>query len=76
MRTGAAELARAVREDRAGLVYLQRRQRIVALARRLERIAAVDLRALEIAGLAGNAELILGAVIERLEIGIAQRPVG
>jgi hypothetical protein len=71
-----AELVGGRFEDRAGLVHLQRRQWIVALPRRLERIAAGDLLALEIAGLAGDPELIFGAVVERLEILVAQRPIG
>jgi len=47
----------------------------VARPRRLEGIAAFDPLALQVAGLAGNAELIFGAVVERLEIAVAQRPV-
>jgi len=70
-----AELAvRLVKQDRA-LIPEERRQRIFATARRLEDVAAVDLLALQIAGLAGDAELVLGAVVERLEVGIAQRPI-
>ena len=71
-----AELLGAVLEQDAGLVLGERRQRIFALTRRLERVAAVDLAALQIAGLAGDAEVILDLVVERLEFGIAQRPVG
>ena len=70
-----AELLGAGFEQHAGLIDLQRRQRIFALARRLEHIAAVDLLALQIAGLARHAELVFGLVVERLELGIAQRPV-
>ena len=71
-----AELLRGSRKNRAGLIHLQRRQRIFALARRFERIAAGNFLALQVAGLAGDAELVFGAVVERLEVGIAERPIG
>ena len=51
-------------------------QRVFALARRLEDVAAVDLLALDVAGLARDAKLVLGLIVERLEFGIAHRPVG
>ena len=71
-----AELAvRLVKQDRA-LIPEERRQRIFATARRLEDVAAVDFLALQIAGLAGDAELVLGALVIGLEVGVAQRPVG
>ena len=41
----------------------------------LEDVAACDLLAAEIAGLAGHAELIFGALVIGLEIGVGQRPV-
>jgi hypothetical protein len=40
-------------------------------ARRLERVAARELAALQIAGLARHAKLVFGAVVIGLEIGIA-----
>src|SRR5262249_12350331 len=49
--------------------------RIVALARRLEHIAAVDLIALQIAGLAGHADLVFGLLVEWLQHRIGQGPV-
>ena len=63
-------------EDDAGLVRRQRRQRILALARRLEPIATLDLLALQIAGPAGHAKLVLGAVVIGLKLGVAHWPVG
>ena len=47
------------------------RQRVIAPARRLERVAALDLVALQITGLARHAKLVFGAIIIGLEIGIA-----
>src|SRR6516225_1961152 len=71
-----AELpGRAVKND-ARLIVAQWRQRIFAPARRLEHVAAVDLVALQIAGLARHAELVFGAIVVGLQIGIAQWPVG
>ena len=58
------------------LIATQRRQRIFAPARRLEHVAAVDLASLQIAGLARHAELVFGPIVIRLELGVAQRPVG
>ena len=60
-----AEIFAGGLEIGAGLIDLQRRQRIIAAARRLEDIAAVNLLALQIAGLAGDAEFVLGAVSPR-----------
>ena len=59
----------------ADLVELERRQRVVALPRRLEDVAAGDLLALQIAGLARHADLILDTLVVGLELGVAQRPV-
>jgi hypothetical protein len=70
-----AELASGGVEQNLGLVLKQRRQRIFATARRFEYVAAVDLRALQVASLARHAELVFRAVVERLEIGVAQWPV-
>jgi hypothetical protein len=70
-----AELAgRGVEQD-LGLVRKQRWQRKLAAARRLEHVAAVDLLALQVAGLAGDPELVFGAIVVGLEIGVAQRPI-
>src|SRR5207248_3451428 len=70
-----AELARGRFEVLAGLIHLQRGQRIVAPARRLEHVAAVDLLSLQVAGLAGNTQLVFGAIVIRLEFRVADRPV-
>src|SRR5262249_1671667 len=70
-----AELPGRRLEVRPHLIHLQRRQRIVAAARRLEHIAAVNLAALQVAGLARPPDLVLRATIERLEPGIAHGPV-
>src|SRR5262245_19024816 len=66
---------RFVKND-SGLVGRQRRQRILTLARRLEHIAALDLLALQVAGPAGDSELVLGAIVIGLELGVAHWPVG
>jgi hypothetical protein len=66
---------RAFLEERARLIHQQRWQGIFAPPRRLEHIAAVDLVAVEIAGLAGHAQIVFGAVVKRFEVGIAERPV-
>jgi hypothetical protein len=71
-----AELPGAGFEQHRRLLHAQWRQRIVALPRCLEGIAALDLLASQVAGLAGHADLVLGLVVERLEIGIAEWPVG
>jgi len=70
-----AELKGRVAKDDARLVVAQRRQWIVATPRRFEHIAAGDLVALHIAGLARDPELVFGAVVVGLQIGIAQWPV-
>ena len=69
------ELPGAGLEIRARLIELQRRERIIAAPRRLEYIAPVDLLALQIAGLSGDAEFVFRAIIIGFEIGVAQRPV-
>jgi hypothetical protein len=71
-----AELLGSGLEEDARLVHLERRQRIVALPGRLERITAIDLLPLQVSGLTGHADLVLGLVVERLELGVAHRPVG
>jgi len=73
-RVVAELLGGAVKND-ARLIVAQWRQRIVTAARRFEHIAAGDLVALDIAGLARHAELIFGAVVVGLQIGVAQWPV-
>src|SRR5262249_52118404 len=70
-----AEFLRPRLEQHRRLVPLQRRQRIVALARRLEHIAAVDLIALQIAGLAGTPDLRFGLLLEWPQHRIGQGPV-
>jgi hypothetical protein len=69
------ELPGAALEIRARLIDLQRRERITAAPRRLEDVAPVDLLALQIAGLSGDADFVLGAIVIGFEIGVAQRPV-
>src|SRR5262249_57909274 len=58
-------------KDDARLIRRQRRQRVFAFARRLEHIAAFDLLSLQIAGPAGHAELVFGAVVIGLKLGVA-----
>src|SRR5882672_2298411 len=70
-----AELLGRRFEVHADLIHVQRRQRIVALAWRLEDVAALDLLALHIAGLARDAEIVFGAIVIGLELGVAHRPV-
>src|SRR5580692_4533437 len=70
-----AGIARCIGEHFARQDRRQRRQRIVAGARRLERIAAgLDLAA-EIAGLAGDRRGIFELVVIGLELGVADAPV-
>ena len=71
-----AELARRGFEQHGALVQAQRRQRVVATARRFEHVAAVNLASLQIARLAGNAQLVFGLIVIALKVRIAQRPVG
>src|SRR5262245_54498165 len=73
--SGRSGDGRGLLQDGA-LVQAQRRQRVVATARRFEHVAAVNLLSLQVAGLAGDAELVLGALVIGLEVGVAQRPVG
>jgi len=65
------EFFRAGVEQGGRALHHERRQRIIALARRLERVAALDLAALQIAGLARYAKLVFGAIVMGLKIGIA-----
>ena len=65
------KLFRAGVEQGGRALHHERRQWIMALARRLERIAALDLAALQIAGLARYAKLVFGAIVMGLKIGIA-----
>ena len=71
-----AELLRGACKNDAGLIGQERRKRIFALPRRLERITGTGFTPLQIAGLAGDAEFVFGAIVERLEIGVSQGPVG
>src|SRR5712691_799836 len=71
-----AELLRRLVEDQPRAVGDERGQGVVAIARRFEDIAAGDSGAFQIAGLAGQAELIFGAVVIGLQIRIAERPIG
>ena len=70
-----ARVARGVGKHLARQNGCQRRQRIFAGARCLERVAALlDLSA-EIAGLAGNRGGVFELVIIRLELGVSDSPV-
>src|SRR4051794_19005455 len=70
-----AGIARGIGEHLACQDRRQRRQRVVAGARRLERIAAgLDLAA-DIAGLAGDRRGIFELVVIGLELGVADAPV-
>jgi len=71
-----SQLAGSGFEQYSRLIGEQSRQWILAATRRFEDVAALDLAAAEIAGFAGNAKLVLGAIVVRLEIGVAHRPVG
>jgi hypothetical protein len=62
-------------EDSRGIVDEQWWEWKFALARGLEDVATVDLSALQIAGLAGHAEIVFGAIVKGFEIGVPQRPV-
>ena len=71
-----AELLGRRSEDDARLVGQQGRKRIFATPWRFKRIAGVGFASLQIARFAGDAEFIFGPVVERLEVGISQGPVG
>src|SRR5262245_11980401 len=71
-----AKLLGCLVEYDSGLIRRERRQRVLALARRLEHIATIDLLALQIAGPARHAELVFGAVVVGLKLGVARGPVG
>src|SRR6185503_19229575 len=70
-----AEVAAGIREHHAGKDRRQRRQRVFAGARRLERIAAFDDLTLEIAGLAGDRGGVFELVVIRLELVVGDAPV-
>ena len=63
-------------EQDSRLIRNQRRQRVFAVPWRFEDIAAINLPSLQVTGFAGHTEIVFGAVVERLEIGIRHRPVG
>ncbi len=70
-----AHLLRGLGEQLAGQAGLQRRQRIVGRTGRLVHVAAGDLPALDIAGLAGDAGDLFKLVVVLLEFGIGDAPV-
>src|SRR6185369_10755634 len=70
-----AKFLDALFEDASGVVHEQRRHRELALARSLEDVATLDLAPLQVTRLAGHAEIVFGAIVERLELRVAQRPV-
>src|SRR2546423_3398180 len=70
-----AELLGASLEDSRRIVDEQRRKWKFALAWGFEDVASVDLSALQIAGLAGHAEIVFGAIVKGFEVGVAQGPV-
>ena len=70
-----ASVAAACRTSSVHEAALERRQRIAALARPLERIAAGLDRAAEVAGLAGDAAQVFEAVVVGLELVVGDAPV-
>src|ERR1700693_6462759 len=70
------ELLGTLLENAGRGVDEQRRQRELALTRRLEDVAALDLASLQIAGFAGHPEIVFGAIVVGFEIGVAERPIG
>src|SRR5256714_2465049 len=70
-----AVVARGGREDLAREDRRERRQRIVARARRFERIAALSDLAVDVAGLAGDGGGIFEFVVVGLKLGVADAPV-
>src|SRR5262249_12674947 len=70
-----AEVVCAFFKNARGIVDEQRRQRKFTLARRLEDIAAGDLLALQVAGLAGDAKFVFGLIVIWFELGVTDRPV-
>src|SRR5262249_61628186 len=59
----------------ADLIDLQWRQRIVTAARRFEHVAVLDLASLQIARLTRDAKFVLRAIVVRLELRVAPRPL-
>jgi hypothetical protein len=53
----------------------QRRHRVLALADTFEDVSRLDPATLEIPGVARDPELVLDAIVERLEILVADRPI-
>src|SRR5437016_7683379 len=70
-----AEALRRLAEQARAQSRLDRLVGIMVAARPLERIAAGDDLALEVAGLARGAAQLVEAVVERLEFLIAHRPI-
>src|SRR6266446_6164421 len=72
---GISEFARGLLQGGAGHAYRQRLIGVFVLARPLEHVAAVDLLAAQIAGLAGNAEQFLEAIVVGLKLIIGDRKI-
>ena len=70
-----AEALRRRAEHQAGIARFDRRIRIFVAARAFEDVAAVDLLAAHIAGLARHAADLVEPVVERLQLVIADRPI-
>ena len=70
-----AEALRRRLHDRAGHALRQRLVGIFVLARALEHVAARDLLAAQVAGLAGHAAQLLEAVVVRLELVVGDREI-
>ena len=70
-----AELARGARHAFGEFGAAQRRHRIAALARPLEDVAARIDDAVDVAGLAGHADLVLDLVVIGLELLEPERPI-
>src|SRR5713101_9806888 len=70
-----AERLRCFGEQRAGVGCLHRRVRVLACARALERIAAGDDLALDVARLAGDAVEVFESVEMRFQLIVGDAPV-
>src|SRR5262249_37797804 len=68
------EALRGLGEDHPGLRHYQRLVGIVVVARTLEDVAALDLLAAQVSGLARGAAELLEAIVIRLEIVVGDAP--
>jgi len=58
------------------LIREQGWQRILARRGASNTFSAVDLAPRQVAGLAGHAQLVFGAIVKGFQVGVRQRPVG